>query len=171
MRAAARTFPVRAAASSSTSSFAPPPTSLSERAASELGAGADFVMALTLTLHWHWHWHSLHPPLRPPATPAFRRTCFSRNISAIAREIKPVPVVSVGSRPPASHPTEGTKASNRGHEDRHSQTWAYVTRPQEQLSSHPRQHKTGSRARFRRAGPRESGIRRAPSPTPPCRSP
>ncbi|CRH66410.1 Uncharacterised protein [Chlamydia trachomatis] len=41
-RAAARTFPVRAVASSSTSSFAPPPTSSFERDASKLGADADF---------------------------------------------------------------------------------------------------------------------------------
>ena len=104
MRAAARTFPVRAAASSSTSSFAPPPTSSSAQTASELGAGSDFVMALTLTLTLSLTLAlalAQSPPTSasPQATPALLRTCFSRSISAVAPENKPVPVVTVGSRP------------------------------------------------------------------------
>ena len=97
MRAAARTFPVRAAASSSTSSFAPPPTSSSAQTASELGAGTDFVMALTLTLTL-----SLTLALaqaQAQATLALLWSSFSRRISAVARGIKPVSVVAVGSRP------------------------------------------------------------------------
>ena len=101
MRAAARTFPVRAAASSSTSSFAPPPTSSFAQTADELGAGADFVMALTLTLTL-----SLTLALaQPPPASASRRQhrpsfiALLQDISAVARGIKPVSVVAVGSRP------------------------------------------------------------------------
>ena len=119
MRAAARTFTVRAAASSSTSSFAPPPTSSSERAASELGAGADFVMALTLTLTLVLVLVLALALAQPPPASVSRRqhrpsfVALLQGISAVARGIKPVSVVAVGSRPPASHPTEGTKTDTR----------------------------------------------------------
>ena len=117
MRAAARTFTVRAAASSSTSSFAPPPTSSSERAASELGTGADFVMALTLTLTLVLAL-ALALAQPPPASVSRRQhrpsfVALLQGISAVARGIKPVSVVTVGSHPPASHPTEGTKTDTR----------------------------------------------------------
>lgn len=170
MRAAARTFPVRAAASSSTSSFAPPPTSSSAQTASELGA--DFGAGADSDFGTGTGTGKASTRLCvPPATPAFHRSCFSRSISAVAREIKPVPAMSVDSRPPTSHPAEGTKASSRGHK---TDTRKPERTRHAHKNSYPltRDNANGvPRARFRRAGPRESGIRRAPSPTPPCRSP
>jgi len=91
-RAAARTFPVRAVASSSTSSFAPLSTSSSERAAGELDAGAEFDFESDFGADSDFGTGKASTSLRvPQATPALLRTCFSRSISAVAREIKPVP--------------------------------------------------------------------------------
>lgn len=173
MRAAARTFPVRAAASSSTSSFAPPPTSSSAQTASELGA--DFGAGADSDFGTGTGKASTRLCVPPPATPAFRRSCFSRSISAVARELSPSPqcpwtrVLQHRIQQRARrHPAEGTKQTpaNLGVHDMPTRTAAFspATTQRGPARSFPR-------ARFRRAGPRESGIRRAPSPTPPCRSP